>query len=97
MSTRQVSQWRTVGVILLLAGGLGLCFWLLVRSPAGPTEFSTKLFDTLAWAFLLFAATAAGKSSIEHLAAGGGLRGAARALLTDAKPGDSPPAGGGAP
>lgn len=91
MSTKQISQWRTVGVVLVLALLLVLSFRWLVLAPAGPGEFTVKLFDTLAWALLFFAMTAAGKSSIEHLAAGGGVRGAMRALLTDAKPGDPPP------
>ena len=91
MSAKQISQWRTVLVVLLLALGLGFSFRTLVLSPAGPGEFSVKLFDSLAWAFLLFAATAAGKSSIEHLASGGGLKGAFRSLLTEAKPGEPPP------
>lgn len=106
MSVKQISQWRTVGVVLVLALLLVLSFRWMVLSPAGPGEFTVKLFDTLAWGLLSFGLTAAGKSSIEHLAAGGGLRGALRALMTDAKPGDpttapppapAPPPSGGQP
>lgn len=93
MSAKQVSQWRTVGVVLVIAGLLVLAFRWLVLSPTGPGEFTSRVFDTLAYSLLGLAFVAAGKSSIEHLAAGGGLRGAVRALLTEAKPGD-PPAGG---
>lgn len=91
MSVKQVSQWRTVAVVLVLATMLVISFGWLVRSPAGPGQFTVQLFDTLTWGLLFFALTAAGKSSIEHLAAGGGVRGAMRVLLTDAKPGDPAP------
>lgn len=97
MSTKQVSQWRTVGVVLVLALFLVLAFRWLVLSPAGPGEFTARVFDTLAYSLLGLAVVAAGKSSIEHLAGGGGLRGAVRSFLTEAKPGDPPPSPGGTP
>lgn len=95
MSSKQLSQWRTVGAVMVLALMLVASFWCLVLSPAGPGEYTVKLFDALAWTLLLFALVAAGKSSVEHLAAGGGVRGAISALLTDAKPGDPPAKKGG--
>jgi hypothetical protein len=99
MSQRQVSQWRTVGVVVLLSLLLWAAFFVLARRP-DVSDNAVKLFDNLSWGFFLFALTAAGKSGLEHLGNGGGLKGAARALLTDAKPGDPPPPApppGGAP
>lgn len=90
MSQKQISQWRTVGVAVvfavLLTSILGISLW--VRDP---TEITVKLFENFGWTLFMFLAAAAGKSSIEHLASGGGVKGAVRALLTDAKPGDPPP------
>jgi hypothetical protein len=88
MSAKQVSQWRTVIVVVLLAVMLFAAFVVLGRRDV--SDNGVKLFESLGWAFFLFAATAAGKSGIEHLAGGGGLKGAAAALLTPAKP--EPPA-----
>ncbi len=88
MSSRQVSQWRTVGVVLVLALMLVLAFRWIVLAPVGAGEFHVRMFDSLAWTLFLLALVAAGKSSVEHLAAGGGLRGAARALFTESKPGE---------
>lgn len=90
MSQKQISQWRTVGVVVLLSLLLFAAFALVARRP-DVSENAVKLFDALSWGFFLLAVTAAGKSGVEHLANGGGWRGAARALLTEAKPGDPPP------
>ncbi len=88
MNQKAISQWRTVGTVVVLAGLMVLCLLLVADKPRGP-----ELLGEVGWAFVLFAGVAAGKSAVEHLAVGGGLRGALNAFLTDAKPGD-PPAGG---
>lgn len=80
---KQVSQWRTAGLVVLGFLVLLLGFrW----SVAGGRE---KLFETLRDGVFLLVVTGAGKSAVEHLAVGGGVKGAARALWTEAKPGDS--------
>jgi hypothetical protein len=89
---KQVSQWRTallvvLGFVVLLVG-----FRWATNSPAG-----LGLFEILRDGVFLLVVTGASKSAVEHLAAGGGVKGAARVLLTEAKPGEPPPTGGGTP
>jgi hypothetical protein len=85
----KISQWRTVGAILVLAAMTLFAFWLAGRMPEG---LATHIFDTLAWTFAGMALVIAGKASVQHLAGGGGLKGAVAALLTDAKPEEPPKA-----
>lgn len=84
----KISQWRTVAVVLVLAG-LGL--FGFVRLLSAPGEFAVRAYDTFAWTLLGLGAIAGGKSAIEHLGRGAGVKGALAALLTDSKPGDPPP------
>jgi hypothetical protein len=83
-----LSQWRTVVVVLALALAVLAALWLC----RGAGDLGARLFPDAAYALLGLAVVAAGKSAVEHLGAGGGVKGALRALLTDAKPGDPAPA-----
>lgn len=91
MTNKQRNQWRTVATALVLAGvALGGAFALRNAGDMG-----ARMYGDLCWTLVLLAATVAGKSSVEHLATGGGLKGAAAALLTPARPADpaaAPPA-----
>lgn len=82
--------YRTVVTALLTVGMLLVGYWLGSRH--GWTEVSARAFDSLClWASVI-AVGQAGKSAVEALAQGGGVKGAAAALLTQAKPGDTQPA-----
>jgi hypothetical protein len=83
---KQVSQWRTVGVVLIAIVVLFLAFRLAVHEPGAKDAFAI-LRDGV----VLLAATVATKSLGQYLGAGGGVKGAAAALLTEAKPGDARP------
>jgi hypothetical protein len=85
-----ILKWRTAFVILALSLVLLAGMYLCLRQ-GGDT--SQKLFSDLATALVLLAVSMAGKSSVEHLADGGGVRGAMRSLLTEARPGDAPAQG----
>lgn len=82
-----MSAWRTVLVLCFLAlvmlAGLWIC--------RGAGDVGAKLFPDLSYALLGFAFVQAGKSSVQALAGGGGVKGAIAALMTSAKP-ESPPA-----
>ena len=96
MTARQVSQWRTVGLVVAGLFALGLGFYWSAQPGAqgvAPELVTARagLFSILRDGIFLLVATGAGKSAVEHLAGGGGIRGAARALFTDAKPGDPAP------
>lgn len=93
MSQRQINQWRTVGVAvfacLLLLGAYVVSVWR-----AGvPLDLAKvdRLFDSLTDAVVWLIAAVALKAGVQHLAGGGGLKGAKAALLTEAKPEDPPP------
>lgn len=76
---------RTVIVVVL-----GFIFVLVGYLASGSRELLAQNFGTFAGTIATLAGIAAAKSGVEHLAGGGGLRGAAKALLTEAKP--EPPA-----
>lgn len=92
MSAKQISQWRTFLFGILVMGLLAAVLIVIVTRVAAPDAQVVALFSSLcttAWIAIL---GHAGKSGVEHLAAGGGVKGAVAALLTDAKPGDPPEA-----
>lgn len=74
--------WRTVVVVLVMAGFMLAALFITSKMPNGE-----KFFEHAVGGFILLAAIAASKSAVEHLATGGGLRGVAKVLMTDAKPG----------
>lgn len=75
----------SIVALAFLLAGLHLC---LTYPTAG-----VAIFTSYAGAVVFIVAAVAGKSAVAKLADGGGIKGAAAALLTDAKPG-SPPAAG---
>jgi hypothetical protein len=80
---------RTVIVVLALALVmlLALAFIVWRTGNAG-----SVYFDGVVRAVVALAAIAAGKSTVEHLANGGGVWGGVKALFTSAKPEGTPPA-----
>jgi hypothetical protein len=97
MTQKQISQWRTVGLVALFGALLFVAFIVLILRQSPPGEGAVKLFDLLSTGLFLLVATAAGKSATEHLANGRGTGGMWKVLTTDAKPGDpsapAPPPG----
>jgi hypothetical protein len=78
--------WRTVITVCFLACVMIALAWLLRGSEVGG-----KMFGDACTGLIFLAAMQAGKSSAQHLGYGGGVGGAIKALLTDAKPGEPPP------
>lgn len=83
----QLLRWRTVAIVMASLLVLLVAYLVGLRHPA-----AGGLFDPMATAVCTIAGIGAAKSAVEHLGNGGGLRGAAAALLTDAKPGGPPQA-----
>jgi hypothetical protein len=85
----ETSQWRSVLVVMFLSavllGGLALAM-------PKANEQIVKLYDSFATALWILAIGLLTKSLGEKAAGGGGLKGMAKALLTDAKP-DKPEGG----
>jgi len=69
----------SIVALAFLLAGLHLC---LTYPTAG-----VAIFTSFAGAVVFIVAAVAGKSAVSKLADGGGIKGAAAALLTDAKPG----------
>lgn len=84
---KEFIRWRTAIVVAFLAILVLVALWMCRGLPE---KIAIELFGTAAWVFVGFAAIAAGKSLGEHLAGGGGVKGAIAALLTDAKPDPAP-------
>jgi hypothetical protein len=87
---KQLFQWRTVIAVELL--GLNLLVGLLLCCAiTGPVALmASALFSPFALAIVGLAGVLGGKSAVEHLAGGSGVKGAVAALMTDAKPGEEP-------
>lgn len=109
MSAKQISQWRTVGivgfaVVLLLVALLLAMHW---ATPSGAKDAApvaldldkaARLYEHFTDAVVWLVAAVAFKSGVEHLGKGRGVNGAKAALLTEATPADpAPPAPGGTP
>lgn len=88
-----VQQWRTA-LVLIWFSLVALAGLWLVRGATG--ELAAKLYSDLVGGLVWLAAVQGGKSAVEALAHGKGLRGAARVLLTEERP-DDPPKKEGAP
>jgi hypothetical protein len=85
---KQVSQWRTALLVVL-----GFVVLLLGFRWAATAAGGSGLFEILRDGVVLLVITGASKSAVEHLAGGAGVKGAVRALLTEAKPGEPPAPG----
>jgi hypothetical protein len=83
--TPQRPPWRTVGAVLALAAMNLLAGWFAATHPG---EFTAKMFDTLSYTFLGFAALLTMKAVGEIAAGGSGFKGIVRTLMTSAKPGE---------
>lgn len=84
---KHLSQWRTVIAVLLL--GLLLLVALLICAQM-PERMAIELYGSAAWTIGVLAALVAGKSAVQHLGNGSGVRGAIAALITEAKPAATP-------
>jgi hypothetical protein len=74
--------YRTLIFACCALGGLVAGLWI-VGSRAVPAE----VYGSFAWSVVGLTVAVAGKSSVGALAAGGGVKGAVQALMTDAPPG----------
>lgn len=78
--------YRTVLFLMFLAVLLIAAVALL----RGSGETGVKMLSDVVWGVVGLGAIQGGKSSVQYLGAGGGVRGALSALLTNAKPGETP-------
>jgi hypothetical protein len=91
MSGPDVARFRTLGAAVLAILALVFGLWLVAAGDRGDAFFA------FGGSLVGVVVAVAGKSSVDALAGGGGLRGAGAALMSAAKPGDPPkPPGGGA-
>jgi hypothetical protein len=82
-----MSQWRTVAAVLVLGLMLLTGLWMCSQI-AGPVALmAAALFSSFALAIVGLGGILGTKSAVEHLANGSGVKGAAAALMTDARPG----------
>lgn len=88
---RWVALLRTFAFSVIALGFLLAGLYLCLRWPVA----GIAVFTAFAGAVVVIVGAVAGKSAVEHLAGGGGIAGAWRALTTDAKP--EPPKPPGAP
>jgi negative regulator of sigma E activity len=83
------SPWRTVlTAVAVVAMQLAA---YIVGTRHGWSEQAAHAYDSFCMWSTVAAIGQAGKSAVESLAQGGGVKGAASALLTSAKPGEPPP------
>lgn len=87
MSQKQISQWRSVGFSLLVAILLTSAFvWVALDGKTNANvEAMFGSLCTFAWVTVL---AAFGKSLGEKAADGTGLKGIARVLMTEQRPGE---------
>ena len=76
-----MTAWRTFAMGVIALAALILAVWLKA------TDAAVKEIASAGW---LIVSAMAARSAVESLAEGGGLRGAAKVLMTDAKPGSPP-------
>ena len=90
LHVKQLSQWRTVIAVELL--GLNLLIGLLVicNVPDYLAVVIGTVYVAFAGAIVGLAGVLGGKSMVEHLANGSGVKGAVSALMTEAKPDEEP-------
>lgn len=84
------ARWRTVIAIEILGAMLLLGLLIACNVNEAVAAAIATMFIAFASAIVGLAGAIAGKSSIEHLANGSGVKGAIKALMTDAKP-ENPP------
>lgn len=102
MSQRQVSQWRTVGLVVLVCVLMLIAFLFVVArgmpvvregvTAATITDQVVRIFEALTtaftWLVIAVAVKAGGEAVARSAASGPGFKGIARVLMTDAKPGE---------
>lgn len=79
--------YRTVLFLMFL----GTLMVLTLALSRGQGEAVQKVAGDVIYGLLGLGFVQAGKSSVQYLGAGGGVKGAIAALMTPAKPGDPPP------
>jgi hypothetical protein len=85
---KQLSQWRTVIAIELLGLDLLAGLWLCSTISGPVALLAAALFTPFTVAIAALAAVLGGKSAVEHLGNGSGVKGAVAAIMSDAKPGE---------
>ena len=79
----KISQYRTVGSVIILAamllGALAMCLH-------SPSAIAGEAFGTAAWCLVACAGLLTGKSLGEYAAGGGGIAGIAKTIFTSARP-----------
>lgn len=83
---KHLSQWRTVIAVVVLGSMLLAGWWLACSAPETSIGAVATMFSAFAWAVVGLGVAVAGKSGVEHLAGGGGIKGVVAALFTNAKP-----------
>jgi hypothetical protein len=81
----KISQYRTVGSVIILAAMLLVALAMCLHSPS---SIAGEAFGTAAWCLVACAGLLAGKSLGEYAATGGGISGIVKAIFTNAKPAD---------
>lgn len=87
MSQKQITQWRSVGFAAFVMLVLTAAFLWAVVSGKASSDVAV-MFGSLCTSGWIVVAFAFGKSLGEKAADGAGLKGMARVLMTDQKPGD---------
>jgi hypothetical protein len=82
------SQWRTVISIELLGIDLLLGLLICCNVPDSAVMAAAAIFSSFAFAIIGLSAVLGGKSTVEKLANGTGIKGAVAVLMTDKKPGE---------
>jgi hypothetical protein len=83
---KQLSQWRTVISIEILGVDLLLGLLICCNVPDSIIPVALAIFAPFALAISSLGAIIGGKSTVEKLANGTGIKGAVAVLMTDKKP-----------
>ena len=83
------AQWRTVIAVEILGVNLLIGLWVVCRTEGLIAMAMGAIFAAFAAAIVGLGGFISGKSMVEHLANGTGVKGAVSALMTNAKPGDA--------
>lgn len=90
MSQKQINQWRSIGFAAFALALLATVLLVVVLNNKASAEVVT-MFGSLCTSAWITCAFAFGKSLGEKAADGAGLKGIAKVLMTEAKPGGEPP------
>jgi hypothetical protein len=86
-----MSRWRTVIAVELLGLDLLAGLWIVCHTEGLVALASGAIFTAFGISLVGLGGVLGGKSAVEHLANGNGIKGAVATLMTDAKPGEPLP------